>query len=92
MLKCEQPQKVKFRLQNVSDKQITLQVQLGEGLYSHECLITECEPAYLGNIDPNKWTEFTLHLFPKKCGIVNLSGIVIINVTKPRVDPYDYRK
>ena len=31
ILKFEQPQKVKFRLHNVSDKQMTLQVDYKEG-------------------------------------------------------------
>ena len=71
---------------------MTLQVDFREGQFSHECLITDCEPTYLGALDPSKWTDITLHLFPKKCGVVNVSGLVISDLSRPRIEPYDFRK
>jgi len=60
---------------------MTLQLRdFKEGKFSQDCIITDCEPMYLGNLDPKKYVDLILHLFPKKCGIINLGGLVIIDL------------
>lgn len=77
ILKFEQPSICKFRLHNVSDKQMNLTLLLQESSYSKECLITDCEPTYLGLLDPQKFIDVSLHLFPKVCGVISVSGLII---------------
>lgn len=88
VLKFEQPQLVKFRLQNLTDKQMNLQIELRDGAYKQECLVTACEPALIGLLEPYKFIDVTLHLFPKDCGVVNVSGLVIQDHAKKKVHDF----
>ena len=45
LLKMEQSQKIKFRLHNMSDRQLNLDIKLKEGKFSSECLITDVSPS-----------------------------------------------
>lgn len=77
VLKMEQSQLITFRLYNLSDKPMNLKIELKEGTDSKECLITDVEPSVLGQIDPMKFCDFSLQLFPKICGVAKLSGLFI---------------
>ena len=56
----EQSQLIKFRVFNLTDKQMNLEVKLREGKHSDECLITDVQPSSLGYIEPMKSEDFFL--------------------------------
>lgn len=55
-------------------------VKLREGKHASQCLITDVEPSELGYVDPLKSAVFSLLLFPKICGVANISGLVVYDL------------
>jgi hypothetical protein len=51
---------IKFRLFNLTDKTMNLEVKLTPGKHQDECLITDVEPSLLGYVDSMKSADFEL--------------------------------
>ena len=83
LLTMEKPQKVKFRLTNMTKQVMKLQLKVLEA-YQGDILICGCYPQISGKIDRAKDFEFELELLPRTCGVAGISGLRIYDTVSEK--------
>jgi hypothetical protein len=67
---------------------MNLQIELTEGHFADECLITNVEPNESKLIEPEGFCNISLELFPRVCGVTRVSGLVILDTLADK--EYDF--
>ena len=77
----ETPQKVQFRLHNLTKNYMRLQLSVNQDRdHQAEILICGCYPQIPGKIEGLKSIEFELELLPLACGVGGVSGLRILDM------------
>ena len=75
-LTLEKPQKVKFRLTNMTPNYMKLQFKVIEANQG-DIMICGCYPQISSKIEGHKSFDFELELLPRTCGVAKISGLKI---------------
>ena len=80
---------VRFRIFNCGKRMMSLRIQRDDQA-QQDCLITQIEPSMTGQLQPGKFFEISLHLFPKLCGVAKINGLKFFeNLNRQEIDPAD---
>jgi hypothetical protein len=78
ILILEEPKNIKFKIFNMSPGPMSLKLEFKESQDSHiKILSIEDGTDALGLINPNQCKEFVLRMFATKCGLMQISGLII---------------
>ena len=83
LLTMEKPQKVKFRLTNMTKQMMKLQLKVLDA-YQSDILICGAHPQISGKIERAKDFEFELELLPRTCGVAGISGLRIYDTVSEK--------
>eukprot|EP00347_Sterkiella_histriomuscorum_P011398 403372611 len=76
ILKLEQPKSIMFRLYNLSNSVMKIQLSVKEKEVG-DLLICGISKYNLGRLEPQASVDFSLDLFPKSCGVHPVCGLLI---------------
>lgn len=90
-LTLETPQRVKFRLNNLTKNYMRLQLSVNqESQQLSDIVICGCYPQIPGKLEGNARIEFELELFPVKCGVGGIQGLRIRDTISGKQYELDY--
>ena len=81
----EEPQNMRFRIYNLSPSNMNIKLSFRDTEQSDiKILSIENGTENLGFIKPNDCKEFTLRLFALKCGLNQLNGLIIRDLSSSK--------